>query len=649
MAKGVATRFSRPSRQWALYGASGVMVAGVTFATIGFAPLLFLAGAWAYAAVTNRWVTALSGPTSWMAGIVLEATFLIGESGTLAIVMPHPQPQWVYIVMLITPLVVAFASYKLLSAKDQARTPARPSPVSGEPLLAMMCVVLIESMFEAIKLHGNDFGLTWFMTGDARNQVVGTRQILGAGGITLKEMTSYPALVNAISAVFDGAGGRSNLGAAALMVRDVQAMVATVILTCVGVALSFIAAISETFTRSERDARRLPLYLVIPLGACGSIAIGALFLGLGSSGGFLSAMGALVFALAALVLGMRIASGYENVTLVLLTFSLVLVVGSWTFLAVVPALAIVFGLFSGGRRYVELRRVSPASVDARSTKYSLGFAFIGLFAILGALVFKGATLVAQLKTTGGIIAGNPRIFDWLGIVVVAVALVAPNPRQRFVRLLLVGQFIGLAAIVAWMYVMHPGGVAWSYYATKMLWLATCTVVWIPFVLLTDVMRKVDQWVRRVGARAVSHLALALVGSGGLLWGVSHETPYPFPWHWAFIGSTFPSPMIIQAVIKESNAGTPFIFWQYSGPADDKMGNFWSALTWDYTANGALKATKSAVAFPTWASAEQGSLTELCHIVSNYRLRIVTKNPSLIPTLLRSCKGYLPIPSQAHLR
>jgi hypothetical protein len=582
-----------------------------------------------------------------MAGLVIQATILTGESGALAIVAPHAHPQWVYIVVLLVPLVVAFAAHWRLSAGPRPRT-MKPSPaVSGEPLLAMMCVVLVEAMFEAIKLHGHDFGLTWFMTGDARNQVVGTRQILSAGGITLKEMTSYPALVNAICAVFDGAGGRSNLSAAALMVRDVQAMVATVILICVGVALCFIAAVSETYTRAERYSRRLPLYLVIPLGACGSISIGALFLGLGSSGGFLSAMGCLVFALAALVLGMRIAGDYENLTLLTITFALFLVVGSWTFVVVVPALALVVGFVSGGRRLKELRRVSPESNDARWTKFTLAFSFLSLLGVVGALLLNGATLVAQLKSPGGIVAGNPRIFDWLGVAVVAVVAVAPGPRQRLVRLLLLGEFVVLAALVAWMHTFHPGGVPWSYYATKMLWLATCTVVWIPFVLLTDVMRKVDQWVRRAGSRALTHLAMALAGSSGLLWGVSHETPYPFPWHWAFIGSTFPTPMMIQKVVSESNAGVPFVFWQYSVPADDKLGDFWSALTWDYSANGTIKPTTATVAFPTWASGEQGALSQLCQIVSDYRLRVVTKNPRLVPTLLLTCKGYKPIASQAH--
>jgi hypothetical protein len=628
-----------------------IVVGSLSIATVGFPPTLFLAGVWAYGAFVNRFVPALSGPVSWVVGIIVESSLVTAESGLLALLAPHAHAQWIYVFALVAPLVLVGAAYVGLTRERWVnsiltRNQLRDDAVSGEPVFAFLVVVLVEAMFEAIKLHGHNFGLTWFMTGDARNQVVGTRQVLAAGGITLKEMRSYPALVNAICAVFDGAGGRSNLSAAILMVRDVQAMVATVVLICIGVSLCFIAAVTETFTRAQRDARRLPIFLVIPLGACGSISIGALFLGLGSSGGFLSAMGALVFAVASMVLGMRIVREYDNVTLLALCASLFLAVGSWTFLGVVPALALLVGIASGARRLRQLHRSRASSGERRFTTLTLAFSALCVLGVVGALLVNGVTIVAQLKSPGGIVAPNPRIFDWLGIAVVAAVAIAPGAQQRLVRLLVLGEFVVLALVVVWMYSMHPGGVSWSYYATKMIWLATCSVVWIPFVLLIDVMTRAERVVRRVGPRAVTQVALAAVGSSSVLWGVSHETPYPFPWHWAFVGSTFPTPMIIQKVIDESNTGVPFVFWAYSSPADDKLGDFWSALTWDYSANGTVKPIHSGVDFPTWASAQQGSLPELCQIVSEYRLRIVTKNPSLIPTLLSTCRGYLPIPSQS---
>ena len=630
-------------RRRLLYGAGAVLVLGLTAATVGVPALLVVAGAWVFAAAVHARVPALSGPTSWLAGVVVEATLLIAQSGVLALVAPHPHPQWVYVGVLVGPLVVAVVVYASAAHRGATVPPRR----SGEPWLAVMALVLIEAMFEAIKLHGHDFGLTWFMTGDARNQVVGTRQILGAGGITLHEMTTYPAVTNAITAVVDGAGGRSDLSAAALMVRDVQAMVATVVLTCVGVALAFIAAVAETVERAH-DARHLPTYLVIPLGACGSVSIGALFLGLGSSGGFLSAMGALVFALAGMVLGMRLVSEYDNVSLVLVVAALVLTVGSWTFLAVIPGVATVAGVVSGVR-HLRARAATTTSGGVGVTRATVALALVALASIGGVMLVKGSTLVAQLQSPGGIVAGNARLFYGLGVVVLVAALVpvvvAPSRRQRAVRSLVLITYAALAACVAWMHTYHPGGVAWSYYATKMLWLATCAVAWVPFVVVADVVGGLGRGVRRQHARVVARVAFALVGSSATLWGISHETPYPFPWHWAFIGSTFPTPMMVQTVTTLSHAGEPFVFWQYSVPADDKLGDFWSALTWDYSAYGVVKPPHSGVSFPEWASAEQGSLAELCHVVSAYRLFVVTKNPALVPTLRHTCPGYRPVPGQ----
>lgn len=626
---------------------SFVVVAGLSVATVGIPPTLLLAGVWIYAAGAHRFVPGLAGPVSWVAGIVVESVLLTGESGLLGVVAAHPHPQWVYVLVLLAPLVVAGVAWWFLTASRRGGVARGTSRTSGEAYLALIAVVAIEAMFEAIKLHGHDFGLTWFMTGDARNQVVGTRQVLAAGGLTFHELKSYPAVVNAITAILDGAGGRADLNSAALMIRDVQAMVATVVLSCVGIALCFIAALCETFARSEHDARRLPRYVFIPLCAAGSVSIGALVLGLGSSGGFLSAIGCLVFTLASLVLGLRLAQRYDDATLIVVTLAMFLVVGSWTFLVVVPALALVVGCVAGARR---LRRlgVPSGSREVTVTAVSLGFALVCLAGIAGALLLNGPTLVAQAKSAGGIVAPNPRIFDWLGVVIVVVVLIAPTTRQRLVRLVLLGEFIVLALTVLWLYTMHPGGAHWSYYATKMVWLATATVVWAPFVVLVDALRVADRVIRRVGTRALARVAVAAMGSSGVLWGISHETPYPFPWHWAFVGSTFPTPRMIEAVTRQADIGGPFVFWAYSSPADEKLGNFWSALTWDYNANGTVKRSRAPENFPTWASAENGSLASLCEIVSEYELRVVTHNSRLVPTLLKDCPGYRPVPSQAHL-
>ena len=78
-----------------------------------------------------------------------------------------------------------------------------------------------------------------------------------------------------------------------------------------------------------------------------------------------------------------------------------------------------------------------------------------------------------------------------------------------------------------------------------------------------------------------------------------------------------------------------------------MGNFWSALTWDYNENGTVKSKRGAMTFVAWAGWEDGSLSALCTAVTDNQMRVVTNNPRLVPTLRLKCPGYRPVPSQAH--
>ncbi|HEY5304790.1 MAG TPA: hypothetical protein VIJ86_12165 [Acidimicrobiales bacterium] len=621
--------------------AIAALVAGLTIATVGFPSFLLVAGAWSFAALTNRWVKVLAGPASWAVGIIVEAVIVLAQSAILAILLPHPDPQWVDVAMLLVPLIVALGIEWRMTLRSPGPIEREQFRPSAEPYLAVVCVVLIEAMFEAIKLHGHDFGLTWFMGGDGRNHVVADRSILHAGGITLKEMSSYPALFNALAAVVDGAGGRVGISSGVLLVRDVQAMTAMVILSCVGIALCFIAAVVETFARNEHSRRRLPLYLWIPLGACGSIAIGAFVLSLAASGGFFSAMGCLAFALASLVVGLRIVQHYSHAALIVLTFALVLVVGSWTFLVVVPAVALVAGYVSG-IRYVRQR----APGHLRETRISLsvmGISALCLLGVVGVLVTQRATLLAQVRLTGGIVGPNPRLFDWLGVVIVVAVALAPNARQRVARLVLLAEFVVLFVTVSRIQSVHPGGVDWSYYATKTIWLATAMLLWVPFVVLLDVMRIVTRFLRAVGWRVVANATMAVAGSSGVLWGIGHETPFTFPLAWAWFGSTIPSPQEIQLVTHEAALGAPFVIWDYSTAFQDELGNYWSALTWDYRPNGTEKAAQGVISFVNWSASENGTSTALCEITSEYRLRIVTLNRQLVSTLKKTCPGYLPAP------
>jgi hypothetical protein len=606
-----------------------------------------MAGAWSFSAIINKWFGALAGPASWAAGLVVEVAFLGGESAVMALVWPRTQPQIVDVALLTIPLVVAFGLYWFLSTARRLRAQRARSKVSAEPWLALIAIILIEAMFEAIKLHGHDFGLTWAMGGDARNNVAFNRNILSTGGVTLHQMKSYPALINALCALLDGAGGRANLSTAVLLVRDIQALVAIIILSSIATALFFIAAAAEAFSRGTKYVEQLPPYLVISLGACGSISVGAFILGLGLSGGFVSALGCLALTGASLVLGMRLLRGYDNVILAMLTLALFLVVASWTFLIDVPGAALILGYWRGIQHARALRRQERDSREAQVTVWFVGVSALCLFGVIGALFINGPVLASQLKASGGIVGPNPRLFVWLGIACLAGVLVATSKTQRLVRLVPLGVFVVSAVLIFWIRSFHPAGVDWTYYATKMIWLATATLLWVPFIILVDVVRLTNELIAKVGPRRMASAALSVAGSTVLLWGIGHETPFPFPWTWAFVGSTIPSPQELQLVTHEANIGGPFVIWQISTPFEDQQGNFWSALTWEYNPNGTIRITKGKMSFVNWAAWENGSLSALCLAVSDNQMRVVTFNPRLVPTLRVTCPGYHPVPSQAN--
>lgn len=624
-----------------MYGAlalGALLAAVLSVATVGLPATMVLAGAWAYSALVTRWLTALSGPSCWAAGFVIEMVLLAGESFVVATLSPHAHPQFVDVVILLVPLLVAGALFWRFFSMPRLRGPRTGERWSGEPWLALMVVVLVEGMFEVINLHGHYFGLTWVMSGDARNQVAVNRGILAAGGLTLKGLKVYPEMANVFSALLGGAGGRANLTTSALMIRDIQALAATTVLFTVGTALFLIAAVAETVTRLTPSARRLPLSVVVPLGACGSIAISAFVLGLGLRGGFFSAIAVVTFVLATTVLGMRVVREYSNAALLLLTLSLFLVVATWTVLVVVPIACLLVAYAS---LWWQSRRLSDDSSSPRWpiwTIITVGFSLACLFGVTGEIFVNRIAVLAVLKSYGDIPSPNISYFIWMGIAAVVVVAIAPSARQRLLRIVPVVIFLFTGATVLWIQSIAPVGVSWPYYAVKMLWLSTACLLWLPFVIVTDAIGHVTRW-RRLGViRHVGAVAIAAVGSWSLLWVVNYEADFPIPFEWAYVGSTIPLPQVFNLVVNEVNQGGPFVVYDYFRFNQDQLGNLWSALSWDFTPSGSPVGSWT-TSFIYWSATEDGSVKSLCLGLKENPMRVVTRSPTLISQLKATCPAY----------
>ncbi len=577
---------------------------------------------------------------SWAAGAVLEVTFLMAESFVQALLWPHPHLQYVDVATLVLPLIVSGAAWLLLWKVPRPSRSSSRERLSAQPWLALLVVVLVEGMFEAINLHGQYFGLTWMMAGDARNHVASDRTIVQVGGLTLKGLKAYPEIANAVAAVISGAGGRANLARGLLMIRDIQAMVATTILFTVGSALLFVSVLSEALHRAVGEVRRVPLLIVGVLGACASLGVNSYVLGLVSRGGFFPAIGAICFVLATLALGMRLVGKYHDVTLVLLTLSMFLVVGTWTILVVVPAACLLVTYASLAWRW---RKRSGGLPMSWSTWCAVAFSLVSLLGIAVVLVENRVRFVEVIRSPGSIISLSSSYLIWLGVAAVVAVIIAPTPQQRLVRLVPVATVLACGVALWWIHSLMPTAPTWPYYASKMLWLSTAAVLWVPFVLVTDVMTYLTRW-RRLGmARHVGAAVVAVVGSWSLLWVANYEAGWPFIMEWAYVGSTYPSPQVLNLVVHQANQGGRFVIYKYfrnvSLGLNDRLGNFWAALTWDFQPNGVPYDGWSTSSFAYWATVEDNSVASLCQELTRTPMRVVTRSTTLKSQLLATCPAY----------
>ena len=97
-------------------------------------------------------------------------------------------------------------------------------------------------------------------------------------------------------------------------------------------------------------------------------------------------------------------------------------------------------------------------VNAREvalTRGTLITSVAGLAAVAVILLANGSVLLAQLKAPGGIIPTSPRLFELVGSTIVVGVAIAPNKRQRGVRGVLLGIYLVCAAMVAWIWSLHP--------------------------------------------------------------------------------------------------------------------------------------------------------------------------------------------------
>lgn len=597
---------------------------------LGMAAALVLGSAWLLAAGIGRALPGLRGPASWAAAVVAEFALLLGTSACVVFLSPHLHSRSVNLVIVVVPAVFGGAlwlvSARLSRTDDQNRLPSRWG-------LALSITTGALAVAGWISSRGPYYGIAWAMSGDARNHVAITRVILSDGGVTVNALKAYPAAVNGVVAVVAGVGDRSG-AAGQVIVNDVHAIAAIYVLSGMSIGLLLAGALIEILPRAVRNRRRLAPSVVATVLIAAAVGGSAFVLGLALTDGFLSAYGALPVAIAAVVLALRffVEIRCRLAALTLMAVATILTFVSWTLLVIVPGSLL---LVTSATALIALvhspsRRKGTQGRARLLLSWGVIACALATLAVLTAVVVSAwPRLVSTFVLTGSTSTPYEFMLVVLGSAALGTALAVGRWSTRRQMLVPLTVSAAGAIVVFWLLHLSAATAVWSYYALKSNWLFSASLLWVPFAPIV-------LWIARdrepAGIRQREGLSNTLsaicFGTVSLLL-IGSATTAPRVLLAASHGWNQPSAEVVGQAIRGADAGTGFVFWEWSDFGNDRLGNFWSALDTE------LPGVPGG--FANWSYTYTGKTSELCTLVAGAPgITIYTRSKSLSSDLHDSC-------------
>jgi hypothetical protein len=625
-------------------GLAAAAAAVLSLHVLGVPGSLVLLGGWLLAAACHRVVPGLQGTVSWAAGVLLEVGLLAGLSAVVAKLSPHQHGASGNLAILAVPIAVALLVLAAGFVRDrrtgQAGDGEPAARVTARPGIALVVLIAGLALITRIAAEGHLYGVSWAMSGDARNHVVIIRSIIASGGLTLNLLRTFPGAIDAIGALISGAGGRAGLAPGHLVLHDAQSLASLYILSGLAIALLGIAALLELLPRATAAMRTLPAATYIALLASSGLSVTGLVLGTAVRDGYVSAYASIPLSLAAMVIGLACCRRGTAAAYALLGPAVVLTLFSWTILAVAPAAVTlwvtVLLALRGRHRFA-----------AGSQRRTVPLAWVGALLVTGGCLLASALVVVihltQLRTTfkdtGAITAPEAHLVYLLGLLAAGGALGA---RRRLDRLQLMVPAVAAAAggaSLVWLMGLSPDHKSWTYYGEKQLWLLASCLVWVLFIPIVRSAAGDAATGWRWGFRPLGAVLQAVAWSLAVLIGVGETTTLPGPVTLAGHGWNQPSAAVIADMETAADQGRPVILWGWSDPGNQRLANFWSALAWGYSRTEAI--TPYAPALPGgivyWAYVEQDTPADLCAAAKSIPgLVVVSHAKDLAGQLRKSC-------------
>jgi hypothetical protein len=540
---------------------------------------------------------------------------------------------WVFLVAACLPVVVGLAVR--LAFVDGATQLARDLRLRPELIAAALAgtAAMVVAVGVAWKRFGLD-GMAWAMSGDARNTIQSAAEmfpeIIGGRGIVIDPtMTLYSTLA------IIGSRPESGFASGAALLDHSIITLATFELG----AIALMTIASAGLLVQVAGARQLPVVAVIAASLAPLLGIG---IGVGLQDGFVSAFLAIAIItlsmiLAALALGRDCRPGIRLLAAATIAVAVFLLLFTWAYAiaAVVPLLALVL-LWSWRTwsRRVRLMVLSAIVVVA---------AGLGSFLprwiehTIGNRVFSmSGTIVAP---TTWLLLLIPLIFGLL-----ALLYGSRDMRRFFLAATIAG--IAVAVTVAVICYSPEGPPGYPYYAAKLTWIWSASVIGLVFVPVALVVRgaRRAQEIEAPARRSRNQSDVAVTAAGAILMtlimliGVRFASPLESP-----VLVIQPMPVALSSPIAKgwSNpaAGAVAIARQaatidnavvfgVTDPGNDRLANFWLDLI----------PSNRGGDFKGWAYYTTGDITSLCDLLSRDPQRtVVTRDAELEQQIRLTCQ------------
>ena len=636
------------------FGLLGLLLTLIFFVT-GFAGVLLTVFVFACGAVFGRFGDQFVGPIQWLCGMVVAALYL-----AVFLAWNDDVIHW------INP--VSFSSDSKLMPYYSIPYQSPPPPIDpltrlrvlvglAIPMLAivvfllrrrgkstssvvrrqnntLLIVALIPALFAAVvKLRESVYLLATAMSGDSRNHFLLTQTIRLSGELVIgRGQWGVPKFGNGIAAWLSAGNG----AVGTLERTDIEGMLGVYFLTLMGLSVVFAAGvlIAANYSRISRRAQSA----ISGIAAASGLAVFSGFI-MGSIllDGFLSlSLGVLLLA-TTVVIGIKTVEQPNFVMFGILSVTAFLMLNAYTFL-VLPCVAIILVVLMRG-------------VQEKSDSWRWWLSILVIGSIAGVFVVNYlASDYWEIFSKGVALPGS-------------VAQVRPEISWALLLLGisgLAGMFSGIhravtgptvVSIVAAFVTIRliesvPGneGSGLSYYSQKALLGIVMANIWILFVpLIPALIARVEREqgrsskFRRLFQFPLEAFSMAILPL--LIVGLLSTLPNTVREVWQ--GWLNPDALSVPMILDEWEKDDDYIFWRatenpgrfaFPAPWADRVANLWSPATWDNMSVRGMGAIWNWIYFEV----KSDSQAELCPIVRNYPIRVITRDPLLEIQVLIAC-------------